>query len=355
MKKGIIMEIDERSLTMLTPEGEFLRAKKQDLYYEVGQEIYFSPFQEEERKKFWSFAIFNKLTGKSYAAMAMAAVLIIALVSFIPFSNHNQVYAYMSIDVNPSIELGVNDQLEVVELTGYNESGKQVIKTIRNWEEQSLNDVMEQIITVIKDQGYLDKEKDVVIGMVHIGEIIDKSEEKLDQSIKKLENTIEQDEAKIISVEATKKERELAKENGLTAGQFVKEKIEMNKMDQSQSGKKQLPNQQKNNSQKEEDKVERKNNIEVEEPPARNMAPGQEKKVENQNKLKEDKQKIPPGKEKPEIQIKNNNSENHHNNGKEDNGAKNSNNGKDNNGEKDYNNGKNNQKDHNNGKNNPQE
>lgn len=41
MKKGIIMEMDDSYLTLLTPDGEFCRAHKQDLPYTVGDEIHF--------------------------------------------------------------------------------------------------------------------------------------------------------------------------------------------------------------------------------------------------------------------------------------------------------------------------
>lgn len=332
MKKGIIMEINERFLTMLTPEGEFLQAKKQEHYYEIGQEIYFSPIQEAEKEKLWSFSIFSGLKGKSFAAMAMAVALIIAIVSFIPFHNQNQVYAYMSIDVNPSIEIGINDQLKVIELTAYNESGKQVIETIEDWENKSLNDVTGQLLTAIKEQGYLAAQKDVVIGTVHTGKIIETSEEKLDRSIKKLEENIKQDEVKIISVEATTEDRELAKESGVTVGQFVKEKTEKIK---NQTEKKQLPS---NN--KKPEKVEPKNSNGIKNPPARNIAPGQQKKAENQNKsqdVKQNSNKIPPGKNKEgKDNNKNKSNEKDRNNGKNKN-----------NGEKNRNNGNNSKQDHN--------
>jgi hypothetical protein len=41
MKKGIVMEIDESCLTLLTPEGEFLHARRQNQPYAIGEEIHF--------------------------------------------------------------------------------------------------------------------------------------------------------------------------------------------------------------------------------------------------------------------------------------------------------------------------
>ena len=43
MKKGIVMEIDDAFLTLLTPEGEFLHARRQNQPYLIGEEIHFFP------------------------------------------------------------------------------------------------------------------------------------------------------------------------------------------------------------------------------------------------------------------------------------------------------------------------
>jgi hypothetical protein len=41
MKQGIIMEIDDEFLTLMTPEGEFLHARRQNQPYAIGEEIHF--------------------------------------------------------------------------------------------------------------------------------------------------------------------------------------------------------------------------------------------------------------------------------------------------------------------------
>lgn len=41
MRKGVILEINDLYLTLLTPEGEFLRARKLQQDYQVGEEIHF--------------------------------------------------------------------------------------------------------------------------------------------------------------------------------------------------------------------------------------------------------------------------------------------------------------------------
>ena len=50
MKSGIIMEINRRFLTVLTPNGEFLHVRRQDQLYQVGQEINFSSKELEKKR-----------------------------------------------------------------------------------------------------------------------------------------------------------------------------------------------------------------------------------------------------------------------------------------------------------------
>ncbi|MBK5445664.1 anti-sigma factor domain-containing protein [Peribacillus sp. TH24] len=55
MKKGVILSINKRFVTLLTPEGEFLKTKRQERTYEVGEEITFSPFKPKVTLSFSSF------------------------------------------------------------------------------------------------------------------------------------------------------------------------------------------------------------------------------------------------------------------------------------------------------------
>ncbi|MDA6131022.1 anti-sigma factor domain-containing protein, partial [Escherichia coli] len=88
------MEINERFLTLLTPEGEFLRARKQDGAYTLGQEIDFFPIELKNGKKSSPLTIFDLFKGKGLMAAAFA--LMLAIVSFLPFLQNDEVYAYMS-------------------------------------------------------------------------------------------------------------------------------------------------------------------------------------------------------------------------------------------------------------------
>lgn len=112
------MEVNRQFLTVLTPEGEFLRAQNQNHAYKIGQEINFIPYILEKRKN-----PFDLLLKRKMAFSAAVAILLFSIF-FFPYYQSNQVYAYMSIDINPSLELAVNQDFEVLDIIPYNNDGK---------------------------------------------------------------------------------------------------------------------------------------------------------------------------------------------------------------------------------------
>ena len=50
------------------------------------------------------------------------------MITFIPFINNDKVYAYMSIDINPSFEIGIDDQLKVISLDPLNEEAEKLLE-----------------------------------------------------------------------------------------------------------------------------------------------------------------------------------------------------------------------------------
>ena len=90
-----------------------------------------------------------------------ALALMLVFISTLPFYQNNQVYAYMSIDINPSIELGVNKNYQVIELIPYNEDGKKIVNKLHDWKKKDVHDVASEIMDEIKSQGYMKKNHEV--------------------------------------------------------------------------------------------------------------------------------------------------------------------------------------------------
>ena len=149
-----------------------------------------------------------------------ACAFVLVFISIIPVYQANQVYAYMSIDVNPSIELGMNENLKIVELIPYNKDGEKIVNMLSNWKRKDIDEVTLAIMNEINEQGYTKKNHEVVVSTVFVKDQ-HKDNNKLQKEIKVIEKEIAKENLNVILVEASQKEREKAKEKGITTGIYI--------------------------------------------------------------------------------------------------------------------------------------
>ncbi|MGE7876822.1 anti-sigma factor domain-containing protein [Peribacillus muralis] len=222
MKKGVILSVNKRFVTLLTPEGEFLKTKRGERVYEVGEEITFSPVEHKTAFTILSF----QSTFRKKAVLSIATTFLI-LFSILPSYFTGHVSAYMTIDVNPSIELELDDQLEVLKLTGLNEDGMLVIGQLTNWKGKGIKTVTNRIVETTKELGYLKGKKQIVVSTT----LLDK-DKNLDNHLKEeIKEISEQDNVsntKMKVIQATKSDREQAKAQGISTGKYVEKKLKMN-------------------------------------------------------------------------------------------------------------------------------
>ncbi|MBT2695200.1 anti-sigma factor domain-containing protein [Bacillus sp. ISL-55] len=223
MRKGVILEINDLYLTLLTPEGEFLRARKLQQDYQVGEEIHFFPETLTVKKKRFNLSFLNSYKARS---IALAAVFMLAMTALVPAYQNGQVYAYMSIDVNPSIELAVNDDLKVLRLKGYNPEGEEIIGELKDWKKKDAAVVAEMIIEEIKDEGFLKQEKDVVIATVHNKKAKASVDQTLEKKISEIKKSTQNENLNLKVMEATIEDREKAQKQGVTTGVYKEKQKE---------------------------------------------------------------------------------------------------------------------------------
>ncbi|WP_285766392.1 anti-sigma factor domain-containing protein [Peribacillus sp. SI8-4] len=219
MKKGVILSVNKRFVTLLTPEGEFLKTKRDERIYEVGEEITFSPVIQKTAYTMFSF----QSTFKKKAVLSIATTFLI-LFSILPSYFTGHVSAYMTIDVNPSIELELDDHLEVLKLTGLNEDGKLVIGQLKDWKGKGIKTVTNRIVETTKQLGYLKGQKQIVVSTT----LLDK-DKKLDRNLKEEIKEISEQEnvskTKMKVIQATKSDREQAKAKGISTGKYIENKL----------------------------------------------------------------------------------------------------------------------------------
>jgi hypothetical protein len=223
MKKGVILSVNKRFVTLLTPEGEFLKTKRQEREYEVGEEITFSPAKQK-----FTLAFSNIHSSFKKTAVLSIASTFLILFSILPSYFSGPVSAYMTIDVNPSIELELDDDLEVLKLTGLNEDGKLVIGQLKDWKGKDIKAVTNRIVETTKRLGYLKGNKQIVVSTT----LMKKNKElnkNLKEDIKEISEQDNVSKTKMKVIQATKSDRKQAREQGISTGKYLEKKLNEDK------------------------------------------------------------------------------------------------------------------------------
>lgn len=133
MQKGICLELNNDRSIFILNDGRFVEGRPAE-GAAVGEEAYFFPKAKKARAWSGFFGV---------PAVLAAAILMLVLSVALP---SEKAYAYVQIEVNPSIELGIDEEFRVVSVRELNEDGVKVISKLADWENQSLDEVLEKAI-----------------------------------------------------------------------------------------------------------------------------------------------------------------------------------------------------------------
>ncbi|WP_375005273.1 anti-sigma factor domain-containing protein [Bacillus velezensis] len=218
MRRGIIVEKNKKFVTLLTPDGQFLKTKNDHRTCEIGEEITFEGETRMGRRA--SFFDFLKLRPFKLGVFTMTAIILFILI-LLPVFSDNKAYAYMTLDINPSIEMALNSKYEVIELIPLNHDAKQVISDIGDWKSSDFKEVISNIITDCSKHGYVKESKEILISTVY--ENTDDNtykkgvKKQLADMTEKYKGTYQ-----VQSLESDMETREKAKQEGMSTGSYIR-------------------------------------------------------------------------------------------------------------------------------------
>ncbi|TXC91555.1 anti-sigma factor domain-containing protein [Metabacillus litoralis] len=227
MKRGVVVDRNDDFITLLTPEGQFLKANNEKGMYEIGEEITFFPLVDKleeaatRESKLLKNRVLSALSLKRTRVGALSFLAIMVFIfSFLPGLNQNKAYAYMSIDINPSFEVKIDQKLKVLSLDPINEEAEKLMIELPNWEGKSFVEVVNTIVTQSKSEGYVYPGKEILIATV-VNQEDKKIEEKLTDNIEQIRHSMEDDEMIVKTIETDSETREKAKKQGISTGKYL--------------------------------------------------------------------------------------------------------------------------------------
>lgn len=176
MQRGIVIDIQSKHWVVLTEDGLFIKVPKQDSHVQIGEEVSYSYTNAQmPAKRNW----------KIYLSGAVAAIfaLFFLVSSFIEDQAFAETQLYVEID--PGIEIGLNDKMEVVRVRPLKEEAKKLLNQ-SDWKRESAVKFVVHYLKRAKKQGYLQKNDEIVLSAIN--------DKKSNQStLYSIRSTIEQD------------------------------------------------------------------------------------------------------------------------------------------------------------------
>ncbi|ABO50818.1 hypothetical protein Dred_2308 [Desulforamulus reducens MI-1] len=203
--KGILVQKKGPLGVLMTSEGRFIRVMLIGKDNSLGQEI---PGYELKHPS---------LTQ----SIAAASVLIVLLMGIWSQFFINTAAAYVALDINPSIELTVNDSGTVIEVKGLNEDGNELLEKVTP-KKMQVYKAVESLVEEAAKCNYLNSNNNVILATV-----IPTKEKRTVVEQDKLETTVQLAVAqlptpiKIVIESATEQEHSVASQNGVSVGRYL--------------------------------------------------------------------------------------------------------------------------------------
>lgn len=148
------MEVGSRDWVVMTSDGEFLHVPKQHHHAQPGDEVI---VPDPHMNPVWRWG------SIAFAVAAFIAGIVLLLPWMIPSDTKAETYVY--IDMNPSLELGINGQQEVVMVRPLNQPARQLMRGM-DWQRQNIREFVVSFLERARDRGYIRGKEGIVLSGV---------------------------------------------------------------------------------------------------------------------------------------------------------------------------------------------
>ncbi|KHO61477.1 anti-sigma factor N-terminal domain protein [Thermoanaerobacter sp. YS13] len=199
--KAVVVQKEKNKTYVMTEKGEF-KCLKNLQNVNVGETIELNE----------NFVVF-----KSTAKILIAASILLALIFTIINFKSAEVYAYVYIDINPSIEISIDKNGKIINALPLNEDGKKILDKFP-YKGLDITTFINQTVEESQKLGFLKEDDTVIITTVPIknSPFINEQIEKAVKNIKKINTNIQ-----IETLKSDETQREEAKKEKTSPGRLI--------------------------------------------------------------------------------------------------------------------------------------
>lgn len=151
---GIIVELKTRKAIIMTKDFNLLETKRKP-YMAIGQKVTLSGLETLENNRIQPTSMM-----KGLAAIAAIAIITI-IIGFNHIYNRDETFAYVSLDINPSLELEIDDSQKVIKAKPLNLDSEKIIENLE-LEKVLLADALNKIIVKSQELGYINNKSNML-------------------------------------------------------------------------------------------------------------------------------------------------------------------------------------------------
>ncbi|SHI60238.1 anti-sigma factor domain-containing protein [Lutispora thermophila] len=218
MNKGVVLKVKKGKAIIMAEDCSFIEIKSFNGMYE-GMEVCFKEGDILKKKV--------ALRSNRYIAAASFMLLIFSSYLLLSFYQENiAAYAYVGIDINPSIEIALNKKGKIINARGLDEEGKEILKNVDVQKMDSVDGV-KAIITKTIEMNYLEEGNTNEITVYAIMD--QKGSDNGNQLVEKVEKAIKEEvvshsiEGNIITFVSDKKVKKEADKKGMSVAKYISE------------------------------------------------------------------------------------------------------------------------------------
>ncbi len=212
-KKGIILELRTKEAVVINDLCEYEKIKRVEGMFE-GQMVEYSTTRQ------------TKVFRNVAAISSVAAILVLCIVGYLYFflNMNPQVYAYVDLDINPSMEFLIDKNNSVIDLKPLNSDADGVISTFEV-KKKNINDAISYILERLSEKGYISSDNEnLILLAASYSEDSKIAENTIEKTINAIKGTIEKVDNKKISVKVIYVKPDLRKksiDNNMSMGRYV--------------------------------------------------------------------------------------------------------------------------------------
>jgi hypothetical protein len=201
------------ALNQIKAEDELISKTEMYLKHSLEKE------EESNFSKFINWRLFNM--NKKLIVATCLAVLVVGGSGTGAYAYYKTPVSYLSLDINPSVELGVNSFDKVVEVEAYNEDGEKILEGV-DVLGSNVTNAVNALVSSAADNGYIDEDGSTVVSVTSETDNTDTATELETEAENGANEALEENEkvAVINKDNVALARRDEARELGITPGKL---------------------------------------------------------------------------------------------------------------------------------------